>query len=190
MTGKQSGSTTTITFTRKLNTGDKYDVTIPNSNIWVIWAVCTTDGTGTLSNLSNDWKFFNQYNIYSTHFTYPLLTSSLGDTYPIHTQDGSVQLNLFTGAVATGLNSGELLIILTSAVFVAFVAVRTGRKVMKKRRLKKALAIAEQEAAERRANGTINHQVTFVAKISNASKRKTQVIAPGGFKDPRKSAIG
>lgn len=42
--GVQSEDSTTITFRRKLQTNDKYDVPISDKQVYVVWTYCETDG--------------------------------------------------------------------------------------------------------------------------------------------------
>jgi hypothetical protein len=47
VSSSESGGVTTITFSRKLNTGDPYDIVFGNSSLFLLWAYGSTDGSGT-----------------------------------------------------------------------------------------------------------------------------------------------
>lgn len=47
LNGSEISGTTTIRFSRKLNTGDAYDTVIGQNGLYLIWAYGTSDGSGT-----------------------------------------------------------------------------------------------------------------------------------------------
>ncbi|PRP81419.1 ferric reductase-like transmembrane protein [Planoprotostelium fungivorum] len=95
----QDGSTTTITFRRKLNTNDSLDYVITDKSIYVLYAYGDSDGT-----------FDGTYTVYNKHIV-----------------SGSRLVNFFSGSVETvptRLRPGVILVIAICGLLVLYTVIR------------------------------------------------------------------
>jgi hypothetical protein len=123
VSGSATSSSTTITFTRLVNTNDKYDQVIVDGSMYVLWAYAPIKGT----------------------------SRRRAVTYEQHTQYGSGQVNFFSGSsssnpviIIPGANSaggmlgntlldpGELLMIFVLTIFSVAAIIRHIRKCIKR----------------------------------------------------------